>query len=192
VTLAAADAASAPWWGVPVAAGLFALLGVLVAQIVAVRVERDRARREDLRRKEDADRRWEKEVREAYARFGAAAHDFIRGRNASGSDAEELQEDLIEAIQGVELIGAPEAIEAARAFRTQALDYQEGVRGRRKPWRAAERIAGLILLERARVAFINAARSELGLPPTESPQERHGRRQREAAHPPPPPETTRD
>ncbi|GAA1624642.1 hypothetical protein [Actinoplanes couchii] len=55
-----------PWWGVPLVTGLFALGGVLVAQVVIVRLDRLRIQREDSRR-------WLSERRRIYASLLAAA-----------------------------------------------------------------------------------------------------------------------
>ncbi|MFI8593831.1 hypothetical protein ACIGCK_05295 [Microbacterium sp. NPDC078428] len=39
-----------PWWATPLVAGVFTLLGIAIAQLVALRLERRRHRREDERR----------------------------------------------------------------------------------------------------------------------------------------------
>jgi len=47
---------TAPWWGTALVAGVFGLLGVVLAQLVAVRLDRWRAAREDSKRWLDARR----------------------------------------------------------------------------------------------------------------------------------------
>ncbi|MEU4472487.1 hypothetical protein [Micromonospora sp. NPDC023888] len=56
-----------PWWGVPVVAGVFTLIGVVAAQAVAVVLDRARAEREDAVR-------WHADSRRVYAAFLAQAH----------------------------------------------------------------------------------------------------------------------
>jgi hypothetical protein len=51
-----------PWWGVPLVAGIFALAGVLTTQLVTVRIERQKYRRE-------IDLQWNNEKRRIYSEF---------------------------------------------------------------------------------------------------------------------------
>lgn len=64
-----------PWWGTALVAGLFGLAGVAIAQLVAVRLERARTRREDARR-------WHAERR--------GTHEGVKAR--TGEDSEEFAE----------------------------------------------------------------------------------------------------
>ncbi len=68
---------SAPWWGVPLLAGIFALVGVLIAQLVAYRLERSRRQREDQRRRAEEEQRWDKNLVELYARYLVEIRDFV-------------------------------------------------------------------------------------------------------------------
>lgn len=51
-----------PWWGVPLVAGLFALAGVLVTQLVTVRLNSNKVSRE-------LDAQWNSEKRRIYSAF---------------------------------------------------------------------------------------------------------------------------
>ncbi|MEV4390208.1 hypothetical protein AB0J68_31620 [Micromonospora sp. NPDC049580] len=51
-----------PWWGVPLLAGLFAIGGVVVSQVVTIALDRVKARREDARR-------WHAERRQVYVGY---------------------------------------------------------------------------------------------------------------------------
>src|SRR5262245_45462964 len=53
---------TAPWWGIPVLAGAFAFFGVVLAQGVALWIDR-------RRRKDEAQRRWDRERQEIYVQF---------------------------------------------------------------------------------------------------------------------------
>jgi hypothetical protein len=57
---AAATADASPWWGVPVIAGIFTILGASLSQIVTWLLDRARARR-------DARTRWHSDRLDAYA-----------------------------------------------------------------------------------------------------------------------------
>ncbi|MBL7259154.1 hypothetical protein [Paractinoplanes lichenicola] len=59
-----------PWWGVPVVAGIFAFLGVILAQVVSVVIENGRAKREDRVR-------WHTQRRELYAEFLKSAIAYL-------------------------------------------------------------------------------------------------------------------
>jgi hypothetical protein len=61
----AAEAQSAPWWGVPLVAGLFTIVGIVAAQSATWIFDRRKARREDLTR-------WHVDRRQTYAHFLAA------------------------------------------------------------------------------------------------------------------------
>ncbi|MFI7598991.1 hypothetical protein [Actinoplanes sp. NPDC049681] len=63
--IAAAAANTSPWWGVPVIAGAFAILGVLATQMTTWLLDRRRSRREDLSR-------WHGDRRRSYAAYVAA------------------------------------------------------------------------------------------------------------------------
>ncbi|MEV4121881.1 hypothetical protein [Micromonospora sp. NPDC049645] len=51
-----------PWWGVPLLAGLFAIGGVVVSQVVTIALDRVKVRREDARR-------WHAERRQVYVGY---------------------------------------------------------------------------------------------------------------------------
>jgi hypothetical protein len=76
-TPTAATSGSTPWWGVPVLAGIFALVGVLLAQLVAYQLEQSRRQREDQRRRADEEQRWDKNLVELYARYLVEIRDFV-------------------------------------------------------------------------------------------------------------------
>ena len=48
------DVTATPWWAAPLVAGILALIGIVIAQMVALRLERRRHRREDERRLDSA------------------------------------------------------------------------------------------------------------------------------------------
>lgn len=48
------DVTATPWWAAPLVAGTFALIGIVIAQLVALQLERRRHRREDERRLDSA------------------------------------------------------------------------------------------------------------------------------------------
>jgi hypothetical protein len=61
-----AQAQTAPWWGVPLIAGLFTIIGVLTAQSVSWTLDRRKASRESAQR-------WLTDRRQLYAKFLLAA-----------------------------------------------------------------------------------------------------------------------
>src|SRR4051812_29261296 len=54
--------ANIPWWGVPVVAGSFALIGVLISQLSTFRLER-------LKAKQDGQKHWREEKRKVYSQY---------------------------------------------------------------------------------------------------------------------------
>src|SRR6266487_331059 len=164
---AAPTAGAAPWWGVPVAAGLFTLFGVGLSQLVTLRLERERTRR-----------RWDKDVRDAYARFGAAAQSFRHVEVIGGqanivdlvSDIERKLSAVRLALQHIEFMGQLDVINAARVFHDRAVKLSLDVRfdalsAERFDASSAERARSVTELARLYRSFTNAARKQFGLPP---------------------------
>lgn len=60
--------AEAPWWGIPVVAGVFALLGAILTQLSTYLIERSR------RQRERSDR-WDQDLRDCAARFLVLVND---------------------------------------------------------------------------------------------------------------------
>src|SRR5690349_400254 len=69
--LAAPAPESAPWWGVPLIAGLFAIFGVIATQTSTWFADRRRTRREDQRR-------WHSDRRQTYAAYIAELENAFR------------------------------------------------------------------------------------------------------------------
>jgi hypothetical protein len=61
-------AAEAPWWGIPVVAGLFTLLGAALSQLVNYLIERGRRERQKAER-------WDQDLRECAARLLVLVND---------------------------------------------------------------------------------------------------------------------
>lgn len=164
----------------PVAAGIFTLLGVLVSQTITVRLARSQADREKAIRTEQAARRWDQDVRQVYSRFGVAVRILFRhdlrslhlSRSSPGKGdkplgyEDALSEELL-AFQEVEFMGSPEVVNEARELHRLTV--------LRREWRysltdtgsfsEADELGRLNDLLNAQSRFTNAARAQLGLPP---------------------------
>src|SRR2546421_5552960 len=68
-----AAVSTAPWWGVPLIAGIFAILGVSLSQVATWVLDRRRTKRDDARIEREEKRRWHRERQDAYAAYLASA-----------------------------------------------------------------------------------------------------------------------
>jgi hypothetical protein len=171
---------------VPVTAGLFTLLGVSLSQLVTLRLERERTGREEKRQKVEDEHRWDKDVRDAYARFGAAAQSFrhvdVSGGQSNIADLVNDIERKLSAVrltlQHIEFMGQFDVINAARVFYHRAEKLSSDVRfdasnaeqfdasnAEQFDASSAERARSLLELARSYRSFTNAARGQFGLPP---------------------------
>lgn len=114
--------ASAPWWGVPVIAGIFLLSGALIAFLSTAASDRRKLAREDRRQ-------WDKEIRDAYVEISKHVNDVIefrwshlssdedkRARYEAGASARERivsQGDLLRIIGTRPLVERVEDLESA-------------------------------------------------------------------------------
>ncbi|WP_121685160.1 hypothetical protein [Micromonospora sp. BL1] len=146
----------APWWGTALLAGLFGLGGVAVAQVVAIRLEGVRNRREDQRR-------WHTERRHVYASFLAAAYAVYRHIRSSPRDEayalrwRELTDDLTVRHQEVHLLASTPVTAAAQALLAQLREFAEATK--RQPDGNHEALRDS--LSQARMRFISLVRAEL-------------------------------
>lgn len=126
---------TAPWWGIPVLAGGFALAGVLIAQSVALWIDRRKTRREDQRR-------WDRERQTTYVTYIASITNAL--------EVGKVTPEFMANHGSVQLLGGHDLSEAA--------DGVIAALGAPKPsdplavWEATER-------------FIELARHELGIVP---------------------------
>jgi hypothetical protein len=106
---------AAPWWGVPLVAGLFVLFGALIALLSAFLSDRRKLRREDQRQ-------WDREIRDLYVaamRETAVIRDGWRSlRQKSALERQDMetcweaQDRLRDIGRSMEIIGAPATITA--------------------------------------------------------------------------------
>jgi hypothetical protein len=142
-----------PWWGTALVAGLFGLVGVAVAQFVAVRLERTRHRREDTRR-------WHSERRQTYAEFLAATYTLYRHATDHWDDPDSSEEkallrEAVLKVQEVLLIASQPVADAAVNLHRR---LHEGVKARTGDYAAFRST-----IFEARELFHAAARAELGV-----------------------------
>jgi hypothetical protein len=152
-----------PWWGVPLIAGLFALGGVLLAQVNAIVMDRLRVRREDARR-------WHEDRRAVYARYLNAADTAVRqitsGRVIGDHRDDDEWRAAVAGVLGelgrvrteIQLVASVAVYAAARELlvQTQAL-------AARAETDLAERAQAEAVVADRRREFLTAARLELGV-----------------------------
>lgn len=148
---------STPWWGTALVAGLFGLVGVAVAQLVAVRLERARTRREDTRR-------WHSERRKTYAEFLAATYTLYRHAgdhwdDPGTSEEKGLLREAVLKVQEVLLIASQPVADAAVELHRR---LHEGVKARTKDGSGEFAEFRKTIFE-ARELFHATAREELGV-----------------------------
>jgi hypothetical protein len=73
--VAAADAA--PWWGIPVIAGCFLLVGATLAFLSTALSDRRKMKRDDLRQ-------WDKDLRDLYVQASGVVNEIVRNRVHGG------------------------------------------------------------------------------------------------------------
>jgi hypothetical protein len=144
-------AALAPWWGVPLLAGCFTVLGVLISQAASFIVEKRRGDREDARR-------WDKELRESYSNFSRAAEDVSDALHVDGTTLPDLK-PLMDRMSELQLIAPPEVVQAAFDATKAAMlavlpDRDEDARARARTD-----------YSKYREHFVNVARGTLGMQP---------------------------
>ena len=158
----AAAAAAAPWWGVPLVAGVFTVLGVVVAQLVAWRIDQRKVRRED-------EQRWLTDRRQAYAAFLTAATRFhMKLKPEWEKDPADDMTDAIAEVnfhrQEIRLIASEPVSAAAEELFMQLARMRRTLastaytdRGE-QAWRDLAKV-----FQDRRQTFIAAARDELGV-----------------------------
>jgi hypothetical protein len=158
----------APWWGIPVLAGIFGLLGVGIAQFVNLKIDAHRRLREDARR-------WDREAREYYTPFTEASRNFenllweagsIDGPGPTVADVSDLQLAFLK----LELFASKKVLAAASvvfAVANQVVtEHRQEVRykgDKYLPGNPAHK-----RYERYRNShreYINTVRDQFGLPP---------------------------
>jgi hypothetical protein len=153
-----------PWWGVPLIAGVFALGGVLLAQVNAIVMDRLRVRREDARR-------WHEDRRAVYARYLNAADAAVRQITSGRVDGDHrVDDEWRAAVAGVlgelgrvrteiQLVASVAVYAAARELlvQTQALAAEADTD------LADERARAEAVVADRRREFLTAARLELGV-----------------------------
>jgi hypothetical protein len=157
--IAAEAAAGAPWWGVPLIAGLFTILGVGAAQVVAWTMDKRKARRED-------ERRWLQDRRQVYAAFLNAATKvhMALGRSRHEGQQQESSVDLLNDInfcrQEVWLIATREVGDAADEVFGHLVKARKAFEADRtsEEWRTLARA-----FQEKRRRFISTSRTELGV-----------------------------
>jgi hypothetical protein len=150
---------AAPWWGVPLIAGVFTIIGVAAAQFVAWTLDRRKADRE-------REQRWLNDRRSVYAAYSAAVQAFFRAARLHWQDGMG-QADIDRYVdnanlhrQEIQLIGSREVAEAAQEmFLVGVMRVSETLE---RPARTEEERTELWLALRGkRENFIAAARREL-------------------------------
>lgn len=150
-----------PWWGFALTAGLFALGGILAAQLVAVRIEWANRRAQERQRRYD-------ERRHAYVSLLAAFQSALvwarRGFDGDGPHLDSLLyiERVAPALMEVRLIASPPVLNAAMAVHKQMEELHERLaapspaQGRGRDFREV-----LALVPLTMQAFEEAIRDEL-------------------------------
>jgi hypothetical protein len=152
-----------PWWGVPLVAGVFALGGVVLAQVNAVVMDRLRVRREDARR-------WHEDRRAVYARYLNAADAAVRQITSGPVDGDHRNDDdwraavarALGELGGVrteiQLVASVAVYDLARELLVQTQALAAGAEADLAECVQAER-----LVADKRREFLTAARLELGV-----------------------------
>jgi hypothetical protein len=136
---AAAAVVSAPWWGAPILAGSFAVLGVLAGQLMSWASDQRKAKREDRLR-------WLTDRRHVYAAYLTTLADYRKGIwslvnkewdiNAAAKTAETIaapraeltlvaSATVIDAVDGVLMTAKPLMYLAAKSDRKLLQDSEE-------------------------------------------------------------------
>jgi hypothetical protein len=132
-------AGGAPWWATPLVGGLFALIGVAVAQCIGWRMEKGRVRREHAleanRRDREQARRLDAALREAATSFLAALREYRYWATRSaevleGSDGETRMRAIMEhawkvlpLLNDLELVAPADVLIAARKLRQEVNNF---------------------------------------------------------------------
>lgn len=116
--------ATAPWWGVPVLAGGFTLLGVALSQLFTFLLEKTRAKRSEAQR-------WDADLRQLYARYLVEAR---RLRDASvvrfdGDPEIPDTKPFLHTHEEVELIAPDEVFAVARRFKDAVMGIWSAAAG---------------------------------------------------------------
>ncbi len=145
---AAATTSATPWWGVPVVAGGFTLLGVLIGQAVAYvagkKVSETQARRER-----------DEVTREASLALLAAAAAFAGNPKADGAE-------LTHAYARLQMVAPDEILSAAGKLQATAIASHEALSDRKSSDDDAYK-AGYNMSQES-LAFSATVRRELGAP----------------------------
>jgi hypothetical protein len=148
-----------PWWGTPLMTGIFAFLGVLLAQGVTVFIDARRGRRED-------DRRWHADRREIYVEFISAAYnvvEYLRAHWVAGggtAELEQLRDVLVSSMQKIQLTATRRVVDAAVKYRDALLTAINAYLNDHESTSFDEQQAKL---GKPNVSFVLAARDELGV-----------------------------
>ena len=165
MTLAAASTTGTPWWGVPVIAGMFTIVGVALAQVSSYLSDRRYASREKEKREDEHRARWDPDLRAMCAKFAvqlAALHDEAMKRHTGQArlfDTQELEATLAE----LDFISPAEIYETAHAVfesGVMASVYSQGG-GHDTELRWQQYFGAL---RDGRVAYLQAVRRHFGLP----------------------------
>lgn len=96
--------ANAPWWGIPALSGAVAFLGVLLAQGVALWIDR-------RRRINETQRRWDRERQSTYVAFIAAVYECLDANSASHVRP---SKELVVADSSIQLLASRPVADCAR------------------------------------------------------------------------------
>ncbi|MBM7082031.1 hypothetical protein [Micromonospora humidisoli] len=151
--------ANGPWWGTAILAGAFTLIGVVLAQAVAMRIEKARSERED-------ERRWHNDRRQAYAEFLAIAFEYLQvlrvawDRPENLQQIDTLQQKLVFRYQEILIVASSPVVRAAGELRNALFAATRKVRnhgdGESFP-EVRKHISGL------GKEFVSRVRDELGI-----------------------------
>jgi hypothetical protein len=157
----------APWWGIPLVAGLFAVGGVAVSQVVTIVLDRKKHRREIAKENRENARRWFTDRRYVYAAFIGSMHRSLEYASAnwkSGDVASKgepsgwdpLWHEVMNNAEEVMLIGSFKAAYRANELRLAIVELAERRRN------GEDRDTVLDLIDRQLVEFAMTVRDELG------------------------------
>ncbi|MGC5321718.1 hypothetical protein ACWD8I_27355 [Micromonospora arida] len=150
-----------PWWAVPLIAGVFAVGGVVMAQLVTIRLDRVKYRRELEREQREESRRWLTERREVYGAFIASMHRSIMHASKNWPELaddlvwEPVWREVMDKAEEVMLIGSFAASYGANELRLKVLHIAERQENGEDP------DAVLDPLSEQLVRFVMFARQEL-------------------------------
>ncbi|MCZ7438834.1 hypothetical protein O7598_20645 [Micromonospora sp. WMMC241] len=151
-----------PWWAVPVVAGIFAVGGVTVSQLVTMFLDARRARREDSVR-------WHAERRRIYALFAAKIGRHIVHFSLKWDDHQTTWTDLADAIEEIDAVRVEVDLIGSKPVRDAADMLWEGL-AKGGDYLLSEDDASELTVDeflrdtRALLKdFVEAARAELGV-----------------------------